>query len=313
MDLKQKFLELKARKDAVVLCHNYQVRELQDVADYVGDSYGLAVEATRTKAKLILFLGVDFMAETAAILNPEKKVIVPTKSARCPMADMLDADIIWKYKSMYPDAAVAVYVNTKAMSKALADVVVTSSNAVDVCRRLKQRQILFGPDRNLALYVQKSLPEKEIIPMPKNGYCHVHKDIDLNLDLVGDKDGFVEFLAHPECDIDVQEGSDFVGSTEKMRMRPKVSDAGTFVVGTEVDLAYRMQRLYPDRNIYPMSDSAVCVNMKKNTLSLAYNALLYEKNVVAVDKAVACKARVAIEKMLEFARKPVQNVIVKVK
>lgn len=312
MNLKEKILALKKEKNAVILAHNYQRPEIWEVSDYIGDSFGLSVAAAKTDAKIILFAGVDFMAETAAILNPGKKVLIPNRDAKCPMAEMLKAKTVAKYRKMYPNAAIAVYINTCAETKALADVVVTSSNAVEICRKIEKRQILFGPDRNLALYVQKCLPQKEIIPMPENGYCHVHKNMEL-LDIGFDKiDASTEILAHPECNMEIQESADFVGSTEKMFERPKISGAKSFVVGTEIGLIQRMQKAYPDKNIYPLNKNAICFNMKKNTLDLVYDALMHEKNVVSVKKDIADKARIAIENMLHLSGAAVmQKIIVK--
>ena len=175
MDYKEKFIKLKRRKNCLVLGHNYQRPEIQDISDYLGDSLGLSLKAKETEADLILFCGVYFMAETAAILNPNKKILIPDLEARCPMAKMLDAKIIKSYRKKYPKASVAVYINTTAATKAEADVVFTSSNAVKICSALDSDKILVGPDLNLALFIQRKLPDKDIIPIPQKSFCYVHK------------------------------------------------------------------------------------------------------------------------------------------
>jgi len=299
--LKEKFLKLKEGKNCLVLGHNYQRPEIQDVSDYLGDSLGLSLKAKETEADLILFCGVYFMAETAAILNPSKKILIPDLQARCPMARMLDAKVIKSYRKKYPKASVAVYINTTAATKAEADVVFTSSNGVKICSALDSDKILVGPDLNLALFIQRKLPDKDIIPIPQKSYCYVHKrfskeDINKN----DEKFKHSEILVHPEVDVELQDAADFVGSTSQIFKRPKVSKVKEFLIGTEIGLIYRMKKEYPNRKFYPLNESAICGQMKKHTLYKAYLALRDEEPVVKVPKKIAIKAKKSIDRMFEI-------------
>ncbi|MCP8304873.1 MAG: quinolinate synthase NadA [archaeon] len=299
MNLKEKFLKLKKEKKCLVLGHNYQRPEIQEVSDYLGDSFGLSIKAKETDSDLILFCGVDFMAETAAMLNPDKKVLMPDLKAECPMAKMLNPEIIKSYRRRYPEAAVAVYINTTAVTKAEADVVFTSSNGGKICSALDAQKILVGPDRNLALFIQKQLPDKEIVPIPADGYCYVHKIFSL-VDIKSTRLTEAEILVHPEVDMELQTLADFVGSTNQMFNRPKKSRATQFLVGTEIGLIYRMKKEYPDKEIYPLNKYAVCNTMKLNTLPKAYKALKEERPIVRVPEEIAVKAKRAIDRMLEI-------------
>jgi len=300
--LKERFLKLKEEKNVVVLVHNYQLPEIQEVADYIGDSFGLSKKAAKTKADIILFCGVDFMAETAAILNPNKKVLIPAPEAKCPMAKMLPPEVVREYKKRYPKAAVAVYVNTLAVTKAEADIVFTSSNAVKVCQSLPHKQILVGPDRNLALYIRRQLPDKEIIPMPSDGFCYVHRrfspeDIEAVKAL-----GHSKVMVHPECRLDVHDRADFVGSTAQMFEHPAQTKEKRFVIGTEVGLLYRMKKTYPKKKFHPLNPQAICKQMKMNTLEKCYEALKKEKYIVKVEDIIAKKAKRALQRMMEVCK-----------
>ncbi|MEM1569643.1 MAG: quinolinate synthase NadA, partial [Candidatus Bathyarchaeia archaeon] len=217
----RKILQLKEREKALILAHNYQRPEVQEIADFVGDSLQLCFMATKVEDfKYIIFCGVDFMAETASILNPDKLVIIPDFEAKCPMAQQLPAKIVVEAKKRYPDAEVMLYVNTLAEAKAEADVICTSSNAPKIASKLNSTRVLFGPDWNLAWYTGKHCPNKEIIPIPDNGYCIVHKLFQVDDILTLKKmHPDAEVLAHPECDPEVQNIADFIGSTEQMRRR----------------------------------------------------------------------------------------------
>lgn len=300
-ELQKKIRELAREMNAVILAHNYQRPEIQDVADFCGDSLDLAMKAYQAKADYILFCGVDFMAETAAALNPGKKVLMPDIAARCPMAGMLTREAVVEAKKKHPDAGVVLYVNTLAEAKAEADILCTSANALRVVKAQPQRKILFGPDENLAYFVQKRLPEKEIIPIPAHGFCLVHKSMLLKwqFDLMKKEHPDALILAHPECNPDVQDMADFVLSTNGMVEKVRELPNKEFIVGTEEGLAYRLRKENPGKKFY-IVDTAVCVNMKKHTLEKAYNALRDRKPVVTVPEKIAERVRIVTERMLNL-------------
>ena len=241
-ELQARIRELAERKGAVILAHNYQRTEVQEVADFVGESLSLARKALETDAELIIFCGVDFMAETAAVLNPDKRVVLPEPASTCPMAAQLPASLVREAKRRYPGVPVVLYVNTLAEAKAEADVICTSGNAVEVVRSLEADTVLFGPDRNLCWHVQRHVPDKKLIPIPEAGYCYVHKlftpeDV---LRLKEERYPDAELLVHPECDPELQLAADFVGSTGQMYRHARESALSTFLVATEVGLVERM-------------------------------------------------------------------------
>jgi quinolinate synthase len=296
----EEILKLKEEKNAVILAHNYQTAEIQEVADFLGDSLELCIKASQIDdADLVVFCGVDFMAETAAILNPSKKILIPDPQAECPMAHMLPAKEVRKYKERYPNAAVVLYVNTMAEAKAEADILCTSANAVQVVESLDEDQILFGPDRNLAWFTQQQA-DKEIIPIPEGGHCYVHKMFN-TADIAFSKENYpnAELLVHPECDKEVQELADHVLSTGGMIRHVVASKEKTFIIATEVDMVTRLRRENPDKVIYPLLDEAICENMKLHTLKKVKHSLLEEKFEVKVPDEIADKARKAVERMLE--------------
>jgi len=293
--------ELAKEMNAVILAHNYQRPEIQDVADFVGDSLDLAMKAYRAKADYILFCGVDFMAETAAVLNPDKKVLMPDVAARCPMAGMLPREAVVRAKKEHPGAATVLYINTLAEAKAEADIICTSANAIRVIKSLPEKKILFGPDENLAYFVRKRLPEKEIITVPAHGFCVVHKSMLLKwqFDLMKAEHPDAVIFAHPECNPDVQDMADFVLSTNGMVEKARELPSKEFIVGTEEGLAYRLRKENPGKKFYAV-DTAVCVNMKKHTLEKARNALKERKPVITVPGKIAEKVRIATERMLNL-------------
>ena len=301
MNLKEKIIKLKKEKNAVILAHNYQRSEIQDIADYVGDSIELSRKAMAEKdAELIVFAAVDFMAESAAILNPEKKVLLPSLGARCPMAQMLTTDEIMRYKIKYPNAPVVLYVNTLASSKALCDICCTSANAVEVVNSLKSDTILFGPDRNLADYVSE-ITGKKLITIPEWGFCPTHvlfQPEDVLILKMKYPDAVV--MVHPECSSEMRKIADFVGSTSKMVKFSKKTTAKTIIVGTEKGLLYRLQKENPDKVFIMAYEDAVCPNMKLLTLDTIYSSLKNEKYVLKIPISVAKKARKALEKMFEL-------------
>ncbi len=301
MNVKEKIQKLKKEKKAVILAHNYQRPEIQDIADYVGDSIELSRKAMEEKdAELIVFAAVDFMAESAAILNPTKKVLLPSLGARCPMAQMLTTDEIKRYKLKYPTAPVVLYVNTLASSKALCDICCTSANAVEVVNSLKSNTILFGPDRNLADYVSE-LTGKKLITIPERGFCPTHVLFQPE-DVLVLKMEYPEavVMVHPECSSEMRKIADFVGSTSKMVRFAKNTPAKTIIVGTEKGLLHRLQKETPDKTFIMAYDDAVCPNMKLLTLDKIYYSLKNEKYVVKIPISVAKKARKALEKMFNL-------------
>lgn len=291
---------LKKRKNAVILAHNYQIPEIQDIADYVGDSLGLSKKASETNADIIVFCGVHFMAESAKILSPNKKVLLPVLDAGCPMADMIEADQLRIFKTEYPDIPVVCYVNSSAEVKAESDICVTSSNALNIVQSLEKDKILFIPDQNLGNYISKKIPDKEIIYW--EGFCITHHRVRHNeLDMVRKHRGETKILVHPECNPDVVEKADFVGSTSQIIEYVKSCDDKKFIIGTEMGILHSLRKQNPDKKFYLLSPSLVCYNMKKTSLEDVYEALKEEKNEIIVDKKVMIKAYEALERMLEFS------------
>nr|QNO55187.1 quinolinate synthase A [Methanosarcinales archaeon ANME-1 ERB7] len=294
---------LKRRKNAIILAHNYQRAEVQDIAEFVGDSLELARKAVDTTSDIIIFCGVDFMAETAAILNPDKRVFIPDTGAICPMAQQLPADDLRVAKRVHPDAEVVLYVNTLAESKVLADCICTSANAQKIVRAMDTSTILFGPDHNLAYHAQKAT-SKRIIPVPEHGLCPSHHQIVLE-DLMNAKEAHPEakIAVHPECIPEVQDSADYIASTSGMvKICKEVTDT-EFLIGTEIGLLHRLKKELPGKKFYPISDTAVCPQMKIHTLAKIEAALEKEKPEVVVKKEIMDKARKPIERMLEISKK----------
>ncbi|MGB9676521.1 MAG: quinolinate synthase NadA [Candidatus Bathyarchaeales archaeon] len=304
MELKDKILKLKREKKAIILAHNYQRPEIQDIADYVGDSIELSRKAMEEKeAEIILFSAVDFMAESAAILNPEKKVLLPTLGARCPMAQMLTVEEIKRWKVLYPLVPVVLYVNTLASAKAYCDVCCTSANAVEVIESINAETILFGPDRNLAEHVQEKTG-KTIIPIPEWGFCPTHllfQPEEVQILKAQYPNALV--MVHPECTLEMRRIADFVGSTSQMCRYARESNAKTFIVATEEGLIHRLKRDNPQKQFILAYKEAVCPNMKLNTLERLYTALKEEKYVVNVPEPIAKHARKVLERMFEITNK----------
>lgn len=301
MNLTNEITKLKKDKKAVILAHNYQRPEIQDIADYVGDSIELSRKAMDEKeAKIIVFSAVDFMAESAAILNPTKKVLLPSLGARCPMAQMLTVDEIKRSKLLHPNLPLVLYVNTLASAKAYCDICCTSANAVEVIESLDTETVLFGPDRNLAEYAQKKTG-KTIIPIPDWGFCPTHllfqpEDVQIL------KTEYPEaaVIVHPECAAEMRNVADFVGSTSQMCKYVKEQATKTFIVATEQGILHRLRKDNPEKHFILAYEEAVCPNMKLNTLDRLYMALKEEKHVVTVPESIARKARKALERMFEL-------------
>ena len=298
MALVDNILRLKKQKKAIIMAHNYQRPEVQDIADYVGDSIELCREAMKEKdAETLIFSTVGFMAESASILNPGKKVFLPSPGARCPMAQMLTFEQVRAWKKKYPKAPVVLYVNTLAEAKAECDVCCTSANAVKVIGSLDADTVLFGPDNNLAWYVQQKTG-KNIIPIPKKGFCPTHLLFlreDIQLSRHQHPDAVV--AVHPECTPDVQSMADFVGSTSQMCRYAKQAKAKKYIIATEVGIIHRLKRENPEKEFIVAYDGAICPNMKLNTLERIYLSLKEGKHLITVPNSVARKARKALENM----------------
>jgi quinolinate synthase len=294
--VQQKIRQLAMEKDVIILAHNYQVPEVQDVADIVGDSLVLAMKATKVERSTILFCGVDFMAEAAKALSPEKTVIHPVPDSRCPMAHMVDVETLTEFKKLYPGAPVVAYVNTTAEVKALADICCTSANAVKVVNSLPEKEIIFIPDGNLGMYVQSQLPEKTIIPWA--GYCHVHNDITVD-QIQAEKKKYPKALVmvHPECTMEVIELADKVASTEGMIRFAEASDATEFIVGTEEGLTHRMSKEISGKIFHPFK-TAVCPNMKKIHIEDVLKALENMGPEIVLDDEIIEKNKLPLERML---------------
>ncbi len=312
MSLKSEILKLKKEKDVVILAHNYQIPDIQDVADYVGDSLGLARQAAKTDSNTILFCGVHFMAETAAIISPHKKVLIPDLEAGCSLSDTITAEQLRKWKSEHPGAVTVGYVNTTAEVKAELDYCCTSSNAVNIVKAIPDdKQVLFLPDMFLGSYVSKMTNRKNMYIWA--GECHVHagiksQDIQEKLNQYAK----AEFLIHPECSCttsimyDVAVG-DYKGrqvqmlSTQGMMDYVKQSKSQDFVIATETGILYRMRQQNPEKRFIPASETAECQYMKMITLENAYASLMEDKYQVTVPPEIARKARLAIDRMLSIS------------
>ncbi|HIE44562.1 MAG TPA: quinolinate synthase NadA [Candidatus Omnitrophica bacterium] len=296
----EKILELRKKRNAIILVHNYQPPEVQDIADYLGDSLGLSQKAAQTDAQVIVFCGVHFMAETASILCPEKTVLMPDISAGCPMADMIDTERLCNLKEQYPDALVVTYVNTPARVKAESDICCTSANAVKIVTSLDAKKIIFVPDKYLGNYVA-SKTNRELIFW--EGYCPVHVKI-LSDDILKMKKQHpeAEVMVHPECTPDVIALADKVFSTTGMCNYAKETESREIIVGTEVGIIYRLQRENPSKRFYPASEVAVCPNMKKNSLEKVLWSLEDMEFEIKVEREIRQKAKRAIDRMLEYSR-----------
>ncbi len=289
---------LKKEREAIILAHNYQIGEVQDVADYIGDSLGLSQRAAQVDEQVIVFCGVHFMAETAAILAPQKTVLIPEIKAGCPMAEMITASELREWKRKYPGRKVVCYVNTTAEVKAECDVCCTSSNALKVLNAVDGDEILFAPDKNLGAYVAR-FTDKKIIPW--DGYCYVHnnillKDVRLKKKLYPE----AEVWVHPECRPEVIDIADKVLSTGQMVKEARETKAKEVIIGTEVGIIYRMKKENPEKNFYPAKDLALCFNMKKIDLRKVLRALKDMVYRVEVPLEIRERARGAIEAMIRI-------------
>jgi len=300
MDYKAEIKRLAKEKDAIILAHNYQIDDIQEIADITGDSLGLAIEAAKVTNKVIVFCGVHFMAETAYMLAPDKTVLLPNLDAGCPMADMITGEKLKEFKAQHPDAATVCYVNSTAEVKAECDISCTSGNAINVVKSLDADKVLFVPDKNLGHYVQR-FTDKEIILYP--GFCPTHNRVTpKKLQPILDANPDAKFIAHPECPPAIIELADHVCSTSGVYSYCKESDAKKFIIGTEEGVRYRLEKENPDKEFIFAYDNFVCPNMKKTSLKHVYECLLEMKNQIVVEEEMSKRAVKCIERMLDVPR-----------
>lgn len=299
--LQEEILRLKKEKNALILAHYYQNPEIQDIADEVGDSFALAKSAKQTDCDMIVFCGVHFMAESAKLLNPQKKVLIPDIDASCTMAQMVTKEQVLQLKDTHPKAKVCTYVNSTAEVKAVSDVCVTSSNAVKIVKAIDADEVIFVPDQNLGRHVAKLVPEKKIIL--HDGYCNIHQDVTLET-LQAAKHQYPDYLiaTHPECRQDVVAASDFVGSTQEIIHYITAAKHQKFLVCTEMGVMHEIMKQNPDKEIRLLTNHLVCPNMKKTTLESLYRCLKDECNEIVFDDEFIEKARHPLDEMLRLAK-----------
>lgn len=295
-ELQEEVLELKRELNAIIVAHNYQRPEVQDIADFTGDSLELARKCVGIKAKVIVFCGVLFMAETAAILNPGTMVLLSHRDAGCPLADTIDVDSLREWKGRYPEAAVVAYVNTTAAIKAESDICCTSANGVEVVNAIPNEEILFIPDKNLGHYVSTKT-DKKLILYP--GFCATHDNLSVEeVKAARQRYPQAKVLVHPECRPVVIELADAALSTSQMLRYAKGSNAKIFLIGTEEGMLYPLKKQNPDKEFHLMSDSLVCPDMKKTTLETVIETMKARKNIVTVPEEIRVRAKKAIDRML---------------
>ena len=298
MDLIKQINELKHKKNAIILTHCYQNIEIDKVSDFVGDSLYLSKKASESDADIIVFAGVYFMAQSAKLLSPNKKVLLPNMKSGCLMADMIDSEKLKEFKSKNPNIPVVCYINSTAEVKALSDICCTSSNAVKIVKSLNCKKVLFVPDTYLGKYVESKLDGVEVITY--NGFCPTHLRIRVeDVELSRKKYPDAMILAHPECHKEVTKLVDFVGSTKEIMEYVRLSKDKQFVIATEIGVKERLTRDYPEKEFILINDKITCPNMKMNTLEDIYNVLLNENNEITIDKNIFENARLCIEKMLK--------------
>ena len=299
--MKNQIEQLKKEKKAVILAHYYAPAEVQEIADYIGDSFYLAKIAKESKAEILVFCGVYFMGESAKILNPDKKVLMPDLTADCPMAHMVADGIIDEMRKNYDDLAVVCYINSTAALKSQSDVCVTSSNAVKIVKALPNKNIFFIPDKNLGRFVAEQIPEKNIII--NDGYCPIHVKITAE-QLCSEKENHpdAEVLSHPECEAEVLKKSDYIGSTADIISYSNNSDKAEFIICTENGVDYKLITDNPDKRFYFPNPHPCCADMKLNTLEAVLSVLKSEDKEVIIDDTIRTRAILPLEKMLELAK-----------
>ncbi|MFX1320024.1 MAG: quinolinate synthase NadA [Promethearchaeota archaeon] len=308
--LQEDILKLKKHNDVIILAHYYQPIEIQEIADYLGDSLGLSRTSKEKATEYLIFAGVDFMAETASILNQDKHVLIPHPESCCPMAAFLTAKNVRDFKKKYPEIPAVVYVNSTAVVKAESDICCTSSNAINIVKKISEEfnvnKVLFGPDANLADYAEQ-ISMIKTIKMPPEGHCYVHSQISIeDINAIKNKYPKAILLVHPECIRDVRDLADFVGSTTQMynRVKNSSSEEIEFIIGTEEGLLERMKQDFPEKKYYLPKEKLICYNMKKHNLELIKYILenLDDKtHEVKVPSEIAKKALLPIEKMLNYS------------
>ncbi|EOU1139878.1 quinolinate synthase NadA [Clostridium perfringens] len=296
MDIRNEILKLKKEKGAIILAHYYQIPEIQEIADYVGDSYYLSKIAKDCEENIIVFCGVKFMAESAKILSPEKTVILPVMEAGCVMADMATADGLAKLKEEHPNAKVVCYINSSTEVKALSDVCCTSSNAENIINNLEEKEIIFLPDRNLGSYIQEKTPDKKFILW--NGFCIVHEAIQKEeiLRLKREHEGILT-VAHPECSKEIRDISDFIGSTSEIINFVNNSSNKKFIIITEEGVLHQLRKNGEEKEFYIPYGKMVCRNMKMTTLKDLYESLLKMENKIEIDEDLRLKAYNSLKNM----------------
>ena len=302
MDIREKILELKKEKNAVILAHCYQNVEIDEIADYVGDSLYLSQKAAESDADIIVFAGVTFMAQTAKIISPDKKVIIPSLDCGCDMADMITLNQLREFKSKYPDIPTVCYINSTAEVKSECDICCTSSNAMKIVKSLNSDKVLFLPDQFLGKWVESQLDGVEVITY--NGCCPIHNKVTADdVKLMKSKHPGVRVLTHPECRVEVTQISDYVGSTTGiMKYVADNKDLNEFIIVTEKGVIDRLRRDYPDKKFYLIREDMICASMKTNRFEDIYNALLNEKYEITLDSDISKKALVCIERMLKVSK-----------
>ena len=307
LDLFSAIEKLKKEKNAVLLAHYYQDADIQDVADFIGDSLGLAQEAERTKADIIVFAGVHFMAETAKILNPTKKVLLPDLNAGCSLADSAPADLFRVFKEEHPDHLVISYINCTAEIKALSDIICTSSNAEKIIESLpRDQKIIFAPDKNLGAYLKKKTGREMLL---WNGACIVHEIFSVKkITELRTRHPLAKFIAHPECEEPVLRMADFIGSTTALLKYTQTNSSREFIVGTEAGILHQMKISSPDKIFIPAPPETNCAcndcpYMKMNTLEKLYLCMEYEMPEIEMSEELLQKSRIPIERMLEISRR----------
>jgi quinolinate synthase len=298
-ELVKRILELKESRKAVIVAHNYQIDDVQEIADVVGDSFALSKYCATNSSEVIVFCGVHFMAESAKILSPEKTVLLPEIDAGCPMAEMVTAEALREEKKRHKNAAVVCYINSTAEVKAESDVCCTSSNAVNIVKALKEKDIIFVPDMNLGRYISKMVPEKNIILW--EGFCVTHHKIKLSeVEQMKKLHPDALLLVHPECREDIVNLADFVGSTKQIIDFATESEHTKFIIGTEMGVMYKLKLNNPNKTFYLMSQGLLCPNMKKTSLNSIYNALNEMKYKIELEEGIRLKAKKSLDRMLEL-------------
>ena len=297
--MREEILRLKKEKNALILVHYYQTMDIQEIADFVCDSFEMATRAAKASEELLIICGVHFMAESAKILNPEKTVLLPNLDAGCPMADMIRPEDVLRLRAKYPKAAIVCYVNTSAAVKAVCDICCTSSSAEKIVRALPEKQIVFVPDKNLGAYVASLVPEKEIILF--EGCCPIHHCMSVrDVSEAKKRHPKAKLYAHPECRAEVLKEADYIGSTAGIIKQALESADREIIIGTEIGVVERLKTLTAEKEFYTLTDSLVCPNMKKTRLADVLDVLEHGKNEITLPMDVLEAARGALERMVEL-------------